>query len=104
MIAGRVDCRSEETGQTFQFGPGDVVGVLDASGAVPRWYEARVASDMVALRIEVETLFDIFEDQFDLAMDLVALMAGAILRFYDDQARLSAALDEAGLSEEDGGS
>lgn len=104
MVAGRVECRSEETGQTFRFGSGDAVGVLDAAAGDPRWYDARVASDMVALRIDIETLFDIFEDQFDLAMDLVALMAGAILRFYDDQARLSAVPDEAGLSEDDGGS
>jgi len=78
LVTGLLECRTED-GQSFRFGPGDVVGVLDANADVPRWFTADVARDLVALRIDTESLGDVLEDNFDMARDLLRGMAGAIL-------------------------
>ena len=83
IVSGIIDCVSEETGQRFSFGPGDAVGALDAIAGVPRWYTARAATPLTVLRIDCETMFDLFEDHFELAQDVLAMMARAIMRFYE---------------------
>ncbi len=83
LASGIVTCASRETGQQFRFGAGDAVGALDAMAALPRWYTATVTDDAVLLRIECETMFDLFEDHFELATDVLAMMARSILASYD---------------------
>ena len=83
IVSGIIDCASEETGQRFRFGPGDAVGALDALAGMPRWYTATAATPVTLLRIDCETMFDLFEDHFELAQDVLAMMARAIMRFYE---------------------
>lgn len=101
VVSGIVGCASEETGQRFRFGSGDAVGALDAVSGQPRWYTATAETDLVVLRIDCETLFDIFEDHFDMAMDVVAMMARSILAFYDEAA--AAAPSDGGPGGAEGG-
>jgi CRP-like cAMP-binding protein len=83
LVSGIIECASEETGQRFRFGPGDAVGALDSLAGMPRWYTATAATPVTLLRIECETMFDLFEDHFELAQDVLAMMARAIMRFYE---------------------
>ena len=76
----------QATGQrrrSFRAGPGFPLGALEAVGQVPRWYEARVATPAVGLQVQTDVLVDLFEDSFDMAMDYLALVAGATLRMLD---------------------
>ncbi len=88
LICGTVDCRTAE-GQSFRFGPGDVIGALDALAAEPRWFTPTVRHDLLALRISNESMYDVFEDNFDIAMDLLEGMAKAVMAMSDAQAGLS---------------
>jgi len=89
IVSGIVDCHSDE-GHHFRFGPGDVIGALDSMAGEPRWFTPTVTRDMLGLSIASESLYDIFEDNFDIAMDLLEGMAGALMAMYDAKAGLSA--------------
>jgi CRP-like cAMP-binding protein len=68
---------------SFRAGPGFPLGALEAVGQVPRWYEARVLTPAVGLQVQTDVLVDLFEDSFEMAMDYLALVAGATLRMLD---------------------
>jgi len=70
-------------GVSFRAGPGFALGALEAVGQVPRWYEARALTPVVALQAQTDVLVDLFEDSFDMAMDFLAIVAGATLRMLD---------------------
>ena len=65
--------------RTFTGGPGYPLGNIEALAEHPRWYDAVALTDMVTLRGDHETLFDVLEDDFDVALDFLRAMAqGAI--------------------------
>jgi CRP-like cAMP-binding protein len=88
LVSGIVECRTDE-GQRFRFGPGDVIGALDGMAMEPRWFTPTIIRDMVALKISSESMYDIFEDNFDIAMDLIEGMAIALMAMYDKQSGLA---------------
>jgi CRP-like cAMP-binding protein len=88
LFSGIVECTTEE-GQRFRFGPGDVVGVLDGMANEPRWFTATVLRDLVGLKISIESMYDIFEDNFDIAMDLLQGMAESLMSMFDAKAGLA---------------
>lgn len=67
------------TGAQFRFGPRDVVGSLDMVAQVPRWFEARVEEDVVALVHDRETLVDLWEDHPELGLDFLQMFSAALL-------------------------
>ena len=70
-------------GVSFRAGPGFPLGALEAVGQVPRWYEARTLTPVVGLQVQTDVLVDLFEDSFEMAMDFLAVVAGATLRILD---------------------
>jgi CRP-like cAMP-binding protein len=88
IVSGIVDCRNDE-GQRFRFGPGDVIGALDGMAMEPRWFTSSVVRDLVALKISSESMYDIFEDNFDIAMDLIEGMSISLMAMYDKQSGLA---------------
>ena len=70
-------------GVSFRAGPGFPLGALEAVSQVPRWYEARALTSMVGLQTQTDVLVDLFEDNFEMAMDYLALVASATLRILD---------------------
>lgn len=78
LLHGKVEAESS-AGMAMTFGPGDVVGSLGTLAGEPRWYSAKTASELVALRLEVETLLDVMEDHFDFAMAMVRSMSRGYL-------------------------
>ena len=80
IIAGVVRCVSQETSQTFTFGPGDGVGFLDAVASVPRWYTATSSEPVLALRLDIDLFHDVLEDHGELARALLQSLATAHLQ------------------------
>lgn len=63
----------------MRFGPGDVVGSLGTLANEPRWYTAKAAGGLVGLRLAGETMLDVFEDHFDLALAMMRASARGLL-------------------------
>ena len=82
-LRGVVDCHAENPDQTFQLGPGDSVGAIDAMADERRWFRAEVAEDLVAFRIDLELLLEVLEDHFTMAMSFLRGLATGILHLYD---------------------
>jgi CRP-like cAMP-binding protein len=70
-------------GLAFRAGPGFALGALEALGDVPRWHEAVTETPVVALQGHVGVLVDVFEDNFEMAMDYLAVIAQSTLRVLD---------------------
>jgi CRP-like cAMP-binding protein len=76
---GRVQA-SGSGGVGFEAGPGFPLGALEAIAQTPRWYAARAVTPVVALQAQPDVLVDLFEDNFEMAMDYLALVAATTLR------------------------
>ena len=50
---------------------------------MPRWYEAVAETPVVALQGHMGVLVDVFEDNFAMAMDYLAVIAQSTLRILD---------------------
>jgi CRP-like cAMP-binding protein len=74
LVRGKVHAESIG-GLTFQFGPGDLVGALDTLAGVPRWFNARADSNLIALSLDRDALLDLVEDQAELGFDILRLLA-----------------------------
>jgi hypothetical protein len=70
-------------GIRFSARPGFPLGALEALGQLPRWYEARVAAPALALHCHTDVLVDLFEDNFEMATDFLAMVARATLRILE---------------------
>jgi CRP-like cAMP-binding protein len=68
---------------SFRAAPGFPLGALEALGELPRWYEATTETPVVALQGHMGALVDAFEDNFDMAMDYLAVVARSTLRVLD---------------------
>jgi CRP-like cAMP-binding protein len=75
VVGGRVSARSPRFGFEMQVGAGQPLGILEAFAQVPRWYEATIVEPTTALSGDVETFVDVLEDNFEMAMDYLAVIA-----------------------------
>jgi CRP-like cAMP-binding protein len=82
LRSGRVRARGS-SGVAFRPGPGFPLGALEALGEVPRFYEAVTETPVVALQGHRGVLVDVFEDNFGMAMDYLAVLAQSTLRILD---------------------
>jgi CRP-like cAMP-binding protein len=71
------------SGVSFRPGPGFPLGALEALGEVPRFYDAVAETPVVALQGHMGVLMDVFEDNFGMAMDYLAVIAQSTLRILD---------------------
>ncbi len=74
VVAGEAEGRSR-TGFRLQAGPGWPLGALESIATRPRWYDAQVSRRLTALTTEIEVLFDVLEDNLDLAVSILAAMS-----------------------------
>ena len=97
VMNGEVRCRSA-AGQDFVAGPGFPLGALEAVAEEARWYEAVAETRTFGLQGPVETLVDVFEDNFDLARHYLRGMAQGLIRILERRLALGADLPNLGLS------
>jgi CRP-like cAMP-binding protein len=81
---GRIRCTSAD-GRHVDVGQGFVLGIMDALGQVPRSYEARAETKIIAYRSELDSFLAVLESHFELARDLVAVVARAVLETPDNE-------------------
>ena len=74
---------SAANGARFRPGPGFPLGALEALGEVPRWYDAVCETPLVALQGPLGALVDVFEDNFEMALDYLAVVAQSAQRVLD---------------------
>jgi CRP-like cAMP-binding protein len=79
LVRGRVSCSAPIEGFNLEPEPGYPLGGLDAIAGVPRWYDAVCEGPVVTLSGDIETLFDLFEDNPRVAMVYLAQIAGTHL-------------------------
>lgn len=82
IVNGSIRCTSSR-GHDFVAGPGVVLGSLDAVAEVPRWFEAVTETPVVALQANMQYLIDVFEDNFSMALDYLAVQARWLLEILD---------------------
>jgi CRP/FNR family transcriptional regulator, cyclic AMP receptor protein len=85
ICSGRVSARVPG-GIEFDAGPGFPLGALEALGQRPRWYDVTAATPVVGLYGQTDVLVDLFEDNFDMAMDYLAVIARVTLRMLERNA------------------
>lgn len=94
IISGLVDCESEDGKQTFRFGASSTVGGMDAISGDPRWYGAVASTDVVGVRVEMANLFDLYEDNVEMGMAMMRVLAHAIEAQFEAIMRAAAAKSE----------
>jgi CRP-like cAMP-binding protein len=78
LLCGVVECANPE-GAVFRFGPGDIVGNLDAMAGMPRWFDAVTTEQVVALVLPSEVMVDVIEDHPELAFDLLRVFSAGLV-------------------------
>jgi CRP-like cAMP-binding protein len=78
LVNGVVEGTTPE-GARFQCGPGDILGHLDMVSRTPRWFDAFVTEDVVALTLDYEVVIDVWEDQPELGFDFIRMLANVLL-------------------------
>jgi CRP-like cAMP-binding protein len=86
LVAGTVACTTPNGRQLFRAGPGYPLGNLERFSGDPRWFTATAETDVLGLRGETETFFDLLEDHFDMALDFVSTMARNLVRIRRENA------------------
>jgi CRP-like cAMP-binding protein len=75
VVSGLVRAASPRFGYEMMVGAGQPLGIVEAFAQIPRWYEATVVEPTVVLTGDVETFVDVLEDNFEMAMDYLAVIA-----------------------------
>jgi hypothetical protein len=69
-----------------QIGPGYVVGGAESLVGLPRWNELATEEPVVVLRGTREGLIDLFEDDHDLAVSFLSMLATFLMTIWDKKA------------------
>lgn len=71
-------------------GPGYIVGGIEAIASRPRWNELRTLEPAVFLESSRERLIDMLEDDFEVALQFLSMLAGVLLGIWDRKAEAEA--------------
>jgi CRP-like cAMP-binding protein len=82
IVAGEVEA-TLENGDRFEAGLGYPLGNIESLAQRPRWYRPVARTDLVALRADHETFFDVMEDDFEVAEAFLQAMALGIVNSLD---------------------
>jgi CRP-like cAMP-binding protein len=86
VVSGSISCSRRDRPEVVRVGRGIALGAAEAMAEVPRWYAAVTETPVVALHAPVEPLVDVFEDNFEMAMDYLGFLAQLLLREVDREA------------------
>jgi CRP-like cAMP-binding protein len=73
----------DSSGETFQAGLGYPLGNIESLAHAPRWYRPVATTDVVGLRADHESFFDVMEDDFEVAEAFLKAMSMGILGAQD---------------------
>jgi CRP-like cAMP-binding protein len=83
LVGGGFLRATSSTGLSFRPGPGFPLGALEAVAERPRWYEVVTETPVMALQGHMGALVDVFEDNFEMATEYLAIVAQSALRVLD---------------------
>jgi CRP-like cAMP-binding protein len=89
ILEGEVECRLPDGG-TFEAGRGYPMGNLETLARGERWYTPVARTDVTTLRGNHEALFDVLEDDFDVALDFLSAVAAGAMKAVETLAERSA--------------
>ncbi len=87
VVDGEVACQAPEHGPRFRTCAGWGIGHMEALAEQRRWFSATTATPVVALHGSIEGLIDVFEDNTEMAMGFLSLLARGILSYMDRRGR-----------------
>lgn len=82
IVEGEVDGYLAN-GKSFEAGLGYPLGNIESLAQKPRWYRPVPSTELVTLRADGETFFDVMEDDFEVAEVFIRAMARGILTAMD---------------------
>ena len=83
LVGGGFLKATSSAGLSFRAGPGFPLGALEAVAERPRWYDVVTETPVTALQGHMGALVDVFEDNFEMAMDYLSVVAQSTLRIVD---------------------
>ena len=91
IVKGKGELRWGEDA-TQQIGPSYIVGGIEAIAGKPRWNDFVVTEPITALVGNREGLIDMFEDDLDVALQFLSMMASFLLVLWDRRAERDAGI------------
>lgn len=85
-LDGAVDCAVRD--ETFAVGPGTVLGVEESIAEKAHWFSLTCREPGRYLEGKVEALIDVFEDNPQIGLDFIAMLASDLLRALDAKREL----------------
>ena len=82
IVKGEVEGHLEN-GKSFEAGLGYPLGNIESLAQKPRWYRPVPSTELITLRADGETFFDVMEDDFEVAEVFVRAMSHGILHAMD---------------------
>ena len=76
IVSGTVACASAGRTKRFRYGPGTIVGGVEGLAGQPHWYDVVTETPVLALEAHSDKLLDLFEENYAMAMDFMAALAG----------------------------
>jgi CRP-like cAMP-binding protein len=83
LVSGIVQCEIGGHPRGVRVGRGMALGPAEAIAERPRWYRAVTETPVVALQSPVEAVVDVFEDNFDMAMNYLTFLARLVISQMD---------------------
>ncbi|PYQ22388.1 MAG: hypothetical protein DMF81_12315 [Acidobacteria bacterium] len=75
VVRGTAAGNARDGAARWNAGPGAAMGAVESMAERPRWYSVTAATPLTALHGPMEALIDVFEDNFEMAMDYLAVIA-----------------------------
>jgi len=88
LVKGTVACEADLGRKRFRYGPGTAIGGVEAIAGKPRWYSVTTETPIVALRGRTDQMLDLFEDNFAMAMDFIAILSSALIGIMERKAAM----------------
>jgi len=86
ILCGRVRC-TNDLGQTFVLGAGDLAGSLDSAARAGRWCTLTVEDGVVGLQLPRDAMLDVWEDHPELPLRLLRAFSRQVLAMQQKVAR-----------------
>jgi CRP-like cAMP-binding protein len=85
IVRGTIACSSsrDDGPVGFRAGSGTAIGAIESIAGQPRWHDAVADTHAEVLEHDVDDLFDIFEDNVEMAMDFLAWVSSDALNLIE---------------------
>ncbi|MBX3232352.1 MAG: cyclic nucleotide-binding domain-containing protein [Labilithrix sp.] len=90
IVKGKGELRWNDGKSVQEVGPSYIVGGVEAIAGKPRWNDLYVTEPITALVGNREGLIDMFEDDLDVALVFMSMMASFLLELWDRRAEREA--------------